>query len=416
MKTYSLGMILCLCTGAMLAVQDFIKIPATNMTQSEAHLSIPWIRKIVEDEFHINDNPWFQQLWLQVIERERQFNHTHYVFYSATSNVWRLPQDLFLKLYLQPLPKYARNFRVFRFINKPEELTWEEYQNITVPKYLKYQLHKFGMIDDRKGTSSEYLISANVALFGNVPNPDECSFIYFLNARNNRPVTEDLIRSILKFFHASEKYVFQILKLMRYLWGEPVKLYLKTQSGVSKLVEKTPGTMYQIFIPKEIIDQVAYISWVKGLPYDPDLISLMIQKINTMPAQKAYNEIRYSFKSQQMKNPLFRKVYAGIDQGRYSPSGLLSRYKNNPTLLPHLNYVQARLLVTPQYMRKYTSNIQTFAYDNISPANKAAYEKELDILVSNIITETLNQYSTENEKYMHKKLFDLGRALKKIII
>ena len=98
-----------------------ITIPSTNMTQSEAHLSVPAIRNTVERWYNVSTTPYFQNLFNEADGKERQYNNTHYVFYNAFINEWRVPQDLYSKLYVKFHPDEARlkDFHALRWMPTP---------------------------------------------------------------------------------------------------------------------------------------------------------------------------------------------------------------------------------------------------------------------------------------------------------
>ena len=405
-RTYLFSVVWLLIIPLSLA-PDVIQIPTSHMTQSEAHLSIPANRREVETWYHVNDNPFFQDIWRLADSREQKFNDTHYVFYNATTNIWRIPQDLFLKLFLQPRRHdRIQSFRVFRFTNA---------QDISPEEYIKDIMNRFGMIDDTKRLEKEYLMSTNLALFGNVDNPGESSFTYWLDARSNTSVDADSIRRVFKFFGLNnEVQMKEILALDQYLQGESVQLLLKTKNAQKEYVNKWPGTLYQIFIPKEIVDQVAYLSWIRGVPYDTDLVSLVVQKVHHMSPARAFDEVRRDFEYQKMNNWLYRKVYEGIDQGAYKVAAKLDWYKRSPECVPYLNNLQARLIITPKYLRNYGTNVHVFAYDTISGQNKYLYEQELDRIVKKIIEANVPPTPQPIPRGHEKQLSDLASAFEQL--
>ena len=356
-------------------VADFIQIPCSNMTQSEAHLSIPNIRQEVESWFHINDNPLVQDIWKKAIPRERQFNDTHYVFYHATSNIWRIPQDLFLKLYIEPRKgnKRIESFRAFRFIDA---------QDMTARAFVQDMLQKYGGVDDTKEEQRKHLLAANLALFGNVGDHHESSFNYFLDARSNRWIAEEDIRSVLDFFGLKEAPIKDILNLTDYLLGEEVRLRYKIADETGFRTMR-PGTLYQIFLPKEVVDKYVYFSRYMGVP---------ISVGNTV-------------------------------------SGLLDCYKQNPSCVSNINALQARIIMTPKYLRDYASQVHVFAYDTISAENKRAYEQKLDGIVQEIIEKNVPQaHVSQGQKEKHKEkpqeksrgsdapVLDFGKALNSVAV
>lgn len=367
--------------------QDFIKIPATNMTQSEAHMSMPTIRKAVEATYHINENTLFQRLWSSAIKRERQFNDTHYVFYTGFSNEWRVPQDLYLKLYARfhPLSLNIKEFRAFR---------WMPAKHVLPQELLKSEFKKHGLVNDNAPHLKFYLLSSNVALFGNVGAPTECTIEYFLSKQSHKKVDEAVFKAILDIFGVNYDYLAAIMGLSdKYFSVDPMNLYLGKDK---KLQKRWIQTMSQIFIPKDIVDYTAYIAWARGIPYEEKLIAWIHEQKQKgqadsveHPLRKAFKDITKLFKDQQENHPLFREILKGIEQGSYRISKILDDYKRKPE--PYMNSLQARLIMTSQYIGNPGSNVHVFDYDAISQKNKDAYEKELNEITDKIFFEFLEK-------------------------
>lgn len=365
-----------------------ITMPETNMTQSEAHLSIPAIRNTVEKWYHLSKVPYYQELFNSIVSKERQFNTTHYVFYNAFTNEWRVPQDLYLKLYAKFHPGAAdiKDFRAFR---------WLPADHVTPKELLKKEFLEHGMINDNEWRVKANMLSTNLALFGNVGFPGECTFEYFLKAKSNTKVDPAIFQAILGIFGANDKYIAEISALAdTYFLVEPL------------LNGNAPQTLSQIFIPKEMADQVAYVAWIQGIPYEEKLATWVIsQGQNKFGKTPIYNnealalkqgvktsstvlqEIRQLFKDKQTQHPLFKQILEGIEQGKYRISPLLDEYKTEPFVVPSLNHLQARLIVTPSCVGNIKANVQVFVYDRIPQELKDAYNDELDRIVDKIFKE-----------------------------
>ncbi len=361
--------------------------PAPNMTQSQAHVSVPQLHNLTQQWYSFDKNPYFEQLYDEVLKKERECVDSHYVFYNAYSNEWRVPQDLYLKLYvmLHPLTVSLENFRAFR---------WITVDHITPEEFIQKEMEEHGLINDNEFRVKMYLLSTNVALFGNVGHPGECTFEYYLNAKSNTNVSAAIFKCILDVFDAPTaygpnqepllyKYIPEIMALDQYLKPEPLA------DG------KEPQSLAQIFIPKEIADKVAYLSWVQGNPYDEQLANWVMVNAQTLPTstplypptQAFLDEIRQLFKDQQKEHPLFAKILSGIEQGRYKISTFLDMYKKTPEFIPGLNAMQARLIVSPEYIGNPAANVKVFMYDCISAERKAEYERILDDLVQRIFAD-----------------------------
>jgi hypothetical protein len=397
-----------------MSYSSLLPAAAAGMTQSEAHMSVPVIRTMVEQWYKFSQVPEYQKLYKNVVAQERKYNNTHYAFYNAFSNEWRVPQDLYLKLYasLHPLTADIKDFRAFR---------WIPVEHQTPKELLKKEFLDFGLVNDNEWRVKANLLSTNLALFGNVGFPGECTFEYFLNAKSNTKVNEAIFKSILDIFLPPSqntanpesilyKYIPQIQALDQYLVAG------KISSG------KEPQTLAQIFIPKDMVDKVAYLAWVQGIPHEEKFINWVMH--NTAPKigkaaafqtlEPYLASIRELFKDTQTDHPLFKQILDGIEAGSYSISTFLDKYKANPSLLPEAgNNAQARILVDPKHIGCLGCGVIVNDYDFIPRGNKAIYEKKLNEIVYKIRADILKQakQSTIDPKKAAKNLDLLGSAL-----
>lgn len=377
---------------------SFPEIPAGHMTQSEAHMSVPALHSDVQDWFDIENNTFVQRVWNQVVARERQFNDTHYVFYTGFTSEWRVPQDLYLKLYtlFHPLsidPK-TLNLRLFR---------WLPVDHLTPRELIKQQMLRHGMLNDTIDAVKAYLLSANLALFGNVGVPLECSFWYFLTAQSHTQADTDIFKGILDIFGISHRYVEDLQKLRHYLRGEPVTIFSRNKNKTFY-----PQSLSQIFVPKSIVDDVAYVAWTMGVPYDEQMVAWVMGHQSKPKITKGLKEMAHLFKDKQAAHPLFQRILKGIEDGKYRISTMLNEYKAHPEFLPGINNLQARLIATPKYLGSLGSSVEVYDYDTISKENKVRYETELDALVLKMFKDFL--MGNEDKSEQAHALDDLANA------
>lgn len=359
----------------------------STMTQSEAHMSIPAIRQAVEDIYKLNRNEYYKELYNNVVKREKQHKDS-YAFYNAFSNEWRIPQDLYLELHKRlhnDAGVNIKNFRAFR---------WLPVTHITPKEFLKSELKNFGMVNDNEWRVKAYLLSTNLALFGNVGFPGECTFDYYINAKSHAIVDDAIFKSILDIFDDPKKYP----------TGKEPKLY-KYIPQIARLAEllevqplpngKEPQTLSQIFIPKKIVDQIAYVSWVQGVPYDEKMVNWVLaeaqKRFGKMPAFTAsgpvLDDVRQVFKDEQGKHPLFGKILESIEQCKYCMAYMLNEYMAYPELVPGLNNLQARLILSPQYVGNPASGVIMYEYDRIKSYSKREYDQALKEIVDSIVAD-----------------------------
>lgn len=386
---------------------DFIKIPKENLTQSEAHMSVPVIRKTVESWYFLNKNKPLQDLWNAVVEREREFNDTHYFFYHGVSQGWRVVQDLFLRLYIKfhPLSVNVHQFRAFR---------WMPVGQISTKEWLKKEIAEYGLVNDNEVRLKAYLLSTNLSLFGNAGFPGECTMEYLLDAKSNTVVAAWAYESVLDLFGATRAYVPELMKLAEtYLQSAQLKLYMRNaQTGKVGWQNRPAQTLCQICIPKEFVNDVAYVSWVQGIPFEGKLVEWIKgqtqHKVGANPryakTQAALADVRALFKDKQEGHPIFKSILQGIEQNKYNISTVLDEYKSEPLYLgAMINELQARLIVTPHLVGSVGAGVKVFDYDFVPPAEKASYEAALDAIVEKIFDERISRAVEKAEQQKGNK-------------
>ena len=370
---------------------DVIRIPAVNMTQSQAQMSIPALKKEVEEWYHPQENKFIAELWGKVVAREAEFNDTHYVFYTAFNNEWRLLQDLYLKLYerFHPLTLKIKDFRTFRWVPVHE----------TLKEFLQQEFLTRGLIDDNDAHVKARVISTNFALFGNVGFMGECTMQYFLARKSNTQLDVSYYKTVLDRFGCSHKYVPVLQNLEQYLLGSTINVII-----LKDLIEIYPQTLSQIFVPKEIVDDVAYVSWVEGIPYEPEFVAWIMEKPqNEIARDKDFTFVWDKLKrvrklfQEKKDHPIFKLFLDGISNNKYRVSALLEQYKSKPQSLPYLNNIQARLFMDAAgILSKVGAHIKVFDYDTIPAENKIAYEKRIDELAERIFRDRLDELAPLN--------------------
>lgn len=180
--------------------------------------------------------------------KEIELADSHYVFYHGTKVEFLLFQDT-LKFLTQ--------------INKKATLNDFFLLRIPIPEFKKYQIVQQFLnemnyeIDDNTDPARRYLLSVNPALFGNsMYRQSSSAFCYFLDsnaALSINPFT--LLADVFSFYgmnHLYEKYNALLYELYELLAG-----YEKRKTGI----------LVQIFIPKLLVNDIAYRSLPRGIPY-----------------------------------------------------------------------------------------------------------------------------------------------------
>lgn len=381
----SLGWLFIACICALTKVNAVEQ----KMTQSEAHMSVPLIKNMVQKWYSFKKTPYFKELYDAVITKERDYNDSHYAFYNAFSNEWRVPQDLYLKLYerFHPLTVDINDFRAFR---------WMPVDHKTPTELIAEEMRNHGLVNDNEWRLKTYLLSTNLALFGNTGYPGECTFDYYLKAKSNTRVNEQIFKGILDLFDDPTKYaegetpilykyLTEIADLDKFLVADPLP------NG------EEPQSLAQIFIPQSMVDKVAYLAWVQGIPYDAQLANWVMSTVKTSegavplypPTKALLEEIREIFKDKQEGHPLFKSIFEGIESGKYVISTFLNQYKETPYLIPGLNNIQARLIISPEFIGSVGADVKVFTYDRIPTDKKKAYEDKLNEIVDKIFADRI---------------------------
>jgi len=340
-------------------------------TQSEAHLSLRHIRELITRTYNIEP---FLNIISSCIAKEAELKRSHYVFYHALANGWRVPQDLYRKLYerLDPLAKKTENFEFLRF----EKSDIKE----SAKTFVVDQLVNYGLINDNLGETSAVVLSVNLAIFGNVGFPGECTWDYFMYPKSHAKPTEDRFEELLDSFDATHEYIDQLMQ-------------------IGDLLHTKEQTLLQICIPKEIVDYVSYIAFIQGIPADKQTIDWVIEHLPPKKPkgtqyeryQESLERIRTLFKTEQDKFPIFKQLHERAEKGDFSISALLEIYRNTPRKIDNINYLQARLVFTKDILRTPGIGIKYFKHDTIPREKLQEYNQKLDEIVDQIIQEKLSR-------------------------
>ncbi|HXW86012.1 MAG TPA: hypothetical protein VEK38_01575 [Candidatus Bathyarchaeia archaeon] len=375
----------------------------SSFTQSEAHLSLGKIRKLIKTRYdnlrkkgdiviqgtstgalEYDEKPleMYLDLIASTLAKEGEFKKTHYVFYHGQTSEWRIAQDLYHRLYETFSLKGGKltNFEFLRF--QPSEYTK------TPSEFLQEQMKDdegYDLINDNEGNLFLLLLSANLALFGNMSFPGECTWEYFINILTRKTPSQGIIEGILNTFGVTHTYIDEIMDL-------------------GNLLQVTPEQqLFQIFVPKNLVDTIAYLAVIEGIPADKNIVTWAIKNLpkkfekSYTPFKKKLEELREIIREKGEKNRLFAKLIARIDEGDFSVQTLLHIYCNNPETIDNINYLQARLLFTKNILLNPFVGIKMFRYTRFSKKQELAYQTRLGQVIEKIIKEGQNFFPPEKE-------------------
>ena len=329
-------------------------------TQSQAHMSIPAIKNLIAATY---DTKPYEELIKQIFDREKQYGD-YYVFYHGTDNVWRLAQDVYTRLYAHFKKISPQTMKDFIFLRFNEGLN-----DVAVNNFLINKLRESGLVNDH--TLGNDILAVNLALFGNVGTPPECTWQYFIKSRGHTAPTRSLYESIMNTFGLSHTYINELMKL--------VELYQTKEQ-----------TILQIFIPKNMVNAIGYLAWIRGIPADQQIMHTVLRSVQdktfekTAPALDHYTQL---FKQDQEKQPLFKNVMTKLGTQQFSLDYFLTFYRNRPADIEDINNFQARLFLTRNVLLNPLSGVKIFRCSTATDAQLKKYHEKLDGIIKKMVTE-----------------------------
>ena len=245
------------CSNVTLA--NGLKQP--NTTQTLAYLGHPGLHSEVSSIFSSKISEiglnFFKSLLKSVIQNEIKFKDDYYVFYHGQPRDFALMQDIYNGLYNI---FYKKNIHDFVMLRIPSE---NQARFETVVDFLRYYIKNgeiFRAADfDLQSHTKYLLLSVNPSLFGNTFGSGCSSLEYFLCSTGCTFVdTSDLVERTFEFFSLQDvfyKNQFEIKEL---------------QELLAALEKEKTGLLQQIFVPKKMVDLIAYRSWPLGSLYYED--------------------------------------------------------------------------------------------------------------------------------------------------
>jgi hypothetical protein len=333
--------------------------PATDLyTQSQAHMSVPEVKRLIDITYNTKN---YQFLINSIIAREKNYEEKD-VFYHGLDNEWRVPQDLYTKLYFHFNP--AKNIKDFIFLRFDDIKAPSSIQN-----FLLNEVYRTGLVNDH--TMELFLMAANLALFGNVGTAPECTWQYFIKSRGHATPDRIIYEKIMDKFGLTHKYIDELMKL-------------------TKIYNTSEQTILQIFIPKDKVNKIGYLSWIRGNPAHEETINMVLRSVKDKKFDKTATAITHYaqlFKKEHENNPVFKNLIDRINSGEFSLRYFLNFYRNRPNEIEGINNFQARLFVTSDILLNPLSGAKIFRYSTATLKQLQEYEEKLDALIKKLILE-----------------------------
>lgn len=343
---------------------------STNrFTQIEAYFQVPKLRELVTKTFK-GDFAVVQYMDIvsRMMAKEAEFRNTHWAFYHGITNAWTVPQDIYTKLYNHFNPSAQREGEDFIF------LRFSSMKGNTPKNFLIGELREHGLVDDNKEAKG-LLLSTNFTPFGNTDFKGESTWRYFVESQSHVYPEREIYEQIMNTFNLPHTHIDELMSL-------------------TKELRSRQQTLLQIFIPKDLVDNIGYLAWATGIPAHEETINWVRNNIkrrghNPARGKRVLNELaalKNQFKQTQEKNPLFKDMLEKVEKGEdYSIDSYLKDYCNTPEKLPDLNYIQARLIFSDEILLNPASGIKMFRHDEINYHKMKNYEKRLDEIIQKII-------------------------------
>ncbi|MFH8557828.1 DUF4157 domain-containing protein [Streptomyces celluloflavus] len=195
----------------------------------------------------------YERIQDQVIENEERDGDKHYPFFHAQDPRMRISQDVYKRVYAQHHGRdVPEDFHFLRYPG-PEEKEFQQYENVS--QFFDEDMAANGLIDDNINPTKSHIISANLSLHGGLNHSGEETFHYFQIGKGQTEIpVASFIEGFLTKFGLDSSGV--------------AELYKKAEA----LNDTKEGSLFQIMVPKDIADDVAYLAHPHGLPHDDELL------------------------------------------------------------------------------------------------------------------------------------------------
>jgi hypothetical protein len=311
--------------------KDMYAIDNAKLTPTKAYFNAMNVSKSKEElrykKSMVENIEKYPEIFVKVLSREEEFCESHEVFYHAQLNNFNIVRDLLKEIYAKcELMHIGKDFQFLRnWIHAPEFTVSDLFTN-------------YRNIDDHEPEISRILLSVNLSLFGNAGSCGEETFGYFKDNHSfRRPSIAGLLEEIFNYFGFNCTYLERLLEL---------NAKLKTNEGV----------LLQIFIPKEKVNDYAYLSSAGGM----------------------HHELRPTL------------------------SAVIEQYKKDPKVLGNFDSLQARILLSKDCMLNPKSGVKIFRYTMASKENKREYKKQLKAIVDSMFAELIN--NGNKNRFINTKL------------
>ncbi|HEV2601146.1 MAG TPA: ankyrin repeat domain-containing protein [Candidatus Babeliales bacterium] len=197
----------------------------------------------------------------QMLDNEERYKDDYFVFYHAQQQDNRLVVECLKNLYNWSNQNKKQSLRSdFEFLR-----FWADGSDF---KDVNSYLDSFGIpnpfaagkgrLNDDRDDIRAVLMAVNPVLFGNFDWDDECTWSYFLQNKSIQGVVKHTLETILQKYGFAQNAIDQTI----------VDLF-----NINKIFPIKTGDIIQIFIPKKLVDDCAYLSRAWGVPQKDPILS-----------------------------------------------------------------------------------------------------------------------------------------------
>lgn len=292
-------------------------------------------------------NP-YKKIIDKVLEREAYYKN-YFVFYHAHTYKLEIPEDFNMEMCIlsKKCAATARdNFVFLRAFKK--EFSGLGKLNDWLDKSIKmFNANPQGGLLNNHPKIQPFLLSTNLSIFGNTLNSGSCTLEYFLDSTsllfNLDAIMDSALADWVKDPIERNKFKQELLNL-------------------DALIRTTEGRLLQIFIPKGVVDENAYLSEVGGTPWHV--------KLGNIPS---YDSIQNRY----------LKISPVLEVYRNDPSNAVLNTPAPPAQ-PPLDGMQARLFLRKRTFGDPNGKLRIFKYSTLSDARQKAYKKQLEDIAKRV--------------------------------
>lgn len=353
-----------------------------GQSQSYMHLMNPYVRKKMQELDNLDIH---RDIIQQALAKELEQNKKGFVAFYSSVPYLRVLQDVTRKLYKRVVGRVgALQDKAFQFIRYSyNDPTYKKYNNAT--EFLVDEISREGVIDDNQGRLKTILVSTNLAFFGNIGLLGEFTYNYFNHPQQWVSTNPVWLQASLESFGYSSDFVDEFMEL-------------------AKTIITGYGDLFQIFVPRSLVNTIGYLSWRHGIPFDVDYIQALMHR-TSMTFSKSdkifIEEVRANIADWAQKYKQGdATVVAAVDQllkhikeGKFHLIPFIDSYKSEQ--LPYVNAYQARLVIGP-WLLDPTQGIKIFRYSTLTPEKEAEYRKKLSDIFDRMDAQKATRTETVN--------------------